>query len=82
MCFCLLLKAGGHAKAGRLPEGYIEFVFFGRFLVVQPAFGCAQHPKAGKNTQHKNKSVKKFYPDVLSKKFLIQNVRDLFYFLL
>ena len=21
MCFCLLLKAGGHAKAGQLPEG-------------------------------------------------------------
>ena len=31
MCFCLLLKAGGHARAGQLPEalrGYLEFVFF------------------------------------------------------
>ena len=25
---CLLLKAGQHAKAGQLPEGYLEFVFF------------------------------------------------------
>ena len=22
-----------------------------KFKVVQPAFGCAQHPKAGRNTQ-------------------------------
>ena len=28
---------------------------------------------------HTNKSHKNFYPEVLSKNFLIQNVRDLFY---
>ena len=27
-CFCLLLKVGRHAKAGRLPDGYPEIVFF------------------------------------------------------
>ena len=44
--FCLLLKAG------RLPEGVPQNSQFPvDFLVFQPAFGCAQHLKAGRNTQ-------------------------------
>ena len=81
--FCLLLKAGRHAKAGRHPEGvpqnclfsvdYFQtfFVDFSREItekvlkltkkvekrlkkMFRPAFGWAQHPKAGWNTQHPN----------------------------
>ena len=47
MCLCLLLKAG------RLPEGVrTKKVENSWKKVVQPAFGCAQHPKAGRNMQH------------------------------
>ena len=54
---CLLLKAGWHVKAGRLPDGVpwicllsVDFVTKKQVLVWL-AFGCAQHPKAGQNTQ-------------------------------
>ena len=57
--FCLLLKAGRHAKVGRLPEEVPWMSFFGWILVEKwlkkiflPAFGCAQHPKASRNTQY------------------------------
>ena len=61
--FCLLLKAGRHAKDGRLPEGVpqnflISVDFFNKSWkrlkkMFWLAFGCTQHPKADRNTQHR-----------------------------
>ena len=36
--FCLLFKAGWHANAGRLPEGYLKFVFYSWFFTFFNAF--------------------------------------------
>ena len=58
---CVLLKAGRHAKAGRFPEGVpqnhiFQLIFEQKSLKTAEkssltSFWCAQHPKAGQNTQ-------------------------------
>ena len=50
-----VLNAGWHANAGWLHEGVPRICL----KVFQPAFGCAQHLKAGQNTQQRSLQRKK-----------------------
>ena len=54
MSFKILFIAGWHANAGRLNKKGWKRLKKG----FRPAFWCAQHPKAGQNTQQMEYGIK------------------------
>ena len=59
--FCIVLWQGDYTNLGaadlfwkktkRFKQNKSKWTWH-RFIMFRPVFGCTQHPKAGRNTQH------------------------------